>query len=57
MMWVLSETYAFKSVLSAQDDYCAWIGIRSTASILLKARCNHVKVCTDPDLRVPADHV
>jgi hypothetical protein len=24
--WVLSETRAFKSVLSAQEDYCAWIG-------------------------------
>jgi hypothetical protein len=43
MMWVLSETYAFKSVLSAQDDYCAWIGIRSTASILLKVGRNHVR--------------
>jgi hypothetical protein len=57
MRWVLNETRAFRSVLSVREDYCAWIDARSTASILLKARCNHVKVCTDPDLRVPADHV
>jgi hypothetical protein len=24
--WVLSETHAFKGVLSAREDYCAWIG-------------------------------
>jgi hypothetical protein len=24
--WILSETHAYKSVLSAQEDYCAWIG-------------------------------
>jgi hypothetical protein len=26
MRWVLSETRDFKSVLSAREDYCAWIG-------------------------------
>jgi hypothetical protein len=36
MRWVLSETRAFKGVLSAHEDYCAWIGTRSTASVLLK---------------------
>jgi hypothetical protein len=25
--------------------------------VLLKAGCNHVKVCTDPDFRVSTDHV
>jgi hypothetical protein len=33
MRWVLSETRAFKSVLSAREDYCAWIGARSTTSV------------------------
>jgi hypothetical protein len=46
--WVLSETCAFKSVLSAREDYCAWISARSTASVLLKVRCNHLKICIDP---------
>jgi hypothetical protein len=57
MRWVLSETRAYKIVLSAQEYYCAWIGARSTASVLLKVGCNHLKVCTDPDFRVSADHV
>jgi hypothetical protein len=56
MWWVLSETCAFKSVLSAREDYCEWIGARSTTLVLLKVGCNHVKVCTD-DFRVSADHV
>jgi hypothetical protein len=50
MRWVLSETRAFKSVLSAREDYYAWIGARSTASVLLKAGCNHVRVSTYPIL-------
>jgi hypothetical protein len=37
MRWVLSETRAFKSVLSSREDYCPWIGARSTDSVLLKA--------------------
>jgi hypothetical protein len=57
MRWVLSETRAFKGVLSAQEDYCAWIGARSTASVLLKARCKHMRACTDLDFKVSADHV
>jgi hypothetical protein len=57
MRWVLSETHAFKSVLSACEDNCACIGARSTALVLLKAMCNHIRVCTDPDFRVSIDHV
>jgi hypothetical protein len=57
MRWVLSETNSFKSVLSAREDYCAWIGTRSNASILLKVGCNHVKVCTEPNFRVSTNHV
>jgi hypothetical protein len=49
MRWVLSETHAFKSVLSIREDYCAWIDARSTASVLLKAECNHVRACTNLD--------
>jgi hypothetical protein len=40
MRWVLSETRAFKGVLSAREDYCAWIRARSTASVLLKSGAN-----------------
>jgi hypothetical protein len=57
MRWVLSETCGFKRVLSTREDYCAWIGARSTASVLLKARCNHVWAFTDLDFRVSAIHV
>jgi hypothetical protein len=57
MRWVLSETRAFKSVLSAREDYCAWIGARSTTSVFLKVECNHVRVCIDHDFKVFADHV
>jgi hypothetical protein len=57
MRWVLSETRSYKSVLSAQEDYCAWIGTRSTALVLLKAGCNPVRTCTDRDFKVFADHV
>jgi hypothetical protein len=57
MRWVLSKTRAFKGILSAREDYCAWIGAWSTALVLLKAMCNHVRDCTGPDFRVSADHV
>jgi hypothetical protein len=57
MGWVLSATREFKGVLSVGEDYCAWIGARSTVSILLKAGYKHVKACTDPDFKVPADNV
>jgi hypothetical protein len=55
--WVLNETRAFKGILSAREDYCAWIGARSTASVLLKARCKHVKTCTNPNFKVSVDDV
>jgi hypothetical protein len=57
MRWVLRETYHFKGVLSAREEYCAWIGTQSTASVLLKSRCNQVRAWTDPDFKVSADHV
>jgi hypothetical protein len=41
MRWVLSETRAYKSVLSTREDYFARLGARST-SVLLKAGCNHL---------------
>jgi hypothetical protein len=57
MWWVLSETRAYKSILSAREDYCAWIGTRSTALVLLNAGCNHVRTCTDLDFKVFVDHI
>jgi hypothetical protein len=57
MRWVLSETRAFKGVLSAWEDNCAWIGAWSTASVLLKAGCKLVKTCTNPDFKVSVDDV
>jgi hypothetical protein len=57
MGWVLSETHAYKHILSAQEDYCTWIGVQSTTLVLPKAGCNNMKICTDPDFRVSAEHV
>jgi hypothetical protein len=57
MRWVLSDISAFKGVLSAREDYCSWIGARSTALVLLKVGCNHVRDYTDLDFSVSADHV
>jgi hypothetical protein len=57
MRWVLSETRALKVVLSAQEDYCDWIGARSTASVLLKFGCKHVRAYMDPNFKVSADNV
>jgi hypothetical protein len=51
IQWILSETRTYRSVFSTKEDYCAWIGTRSTASILLKAGCSHVRSCTDPDFK------
>lgn len=57
MRWILSEIRAYKEVLSTREDYCAWIGARSTASVLLKAGCHHVKACTEPNFKVSANSV
>jgi hypothetical protein len=57
MRWVLKETRAFEGVLSAREDYYAWIGARSIASVLLKVGCKHMKACSDPNFKVSADHV
>jgi hypothetical protein len=55
MRWVLGETRAFKGVLSAREVYCAWKSARSTALVLLKAGCKHVKACIDPNFNVSAN--
>ncbi|KAL5647158.1 hypothetical protein ACJX0J_041513, partial [Zea mays] len=57
MRWILSEIHAYKNVLSTREDYCAWIGARSTASILLKVGCQHIKACSEPDFEVSAENV
>jgi hypothetical protein len=57
MQWIFGEVVAFKNILSTRADYCAWIGTQSTASILLKAGCNHMKTCTDLDFEVSIENV
>jgi hypothetical protein len=57
MRWILSKTHAYKGVLSTQKDYCAWIGARSTASVLLKDGCQNMKACTEHDFEVSTDSV
>jgi hypothetical protein len=57
MRWILSETHAYKGVLSTQEGYYAWIGTRSTASVLLKTGCHHVKTCTKLEFKVSTDSV
>jgi hypothetical protein len=38
MRWVFSETRAYKRVLSIREDYCAWIGAQSGASVFSEGR-------------------
>jgi hypothetical protein len=47
----------YESVLLAREDYSAWIGARSSALVLLKDECNHVRTCTDPDFKVSTNHI
>jgi hypothetical protein len=55
--WILNEIHAYKSILSTREDYYTWIGARSTALVILKATCSHMKICTDPDFAVSVDSV
>lgn len=57
MRWILSEIREYKGVPSTRKDYYTWIGARSTASILLKAGCHHVRACTEPGFEVSANTV
>lgn len=57
MRWVFSKICMYKRVLSTLEDYCTWIGAQSTALVLLKVNCQHVKACTDPDFEVSVDNV
>jgi hypothetical protein len=57
MRWILKEIRTYKSILSTWEDYCAWTGARSTASVFLKAGCSHVKMCTKPNFKVSVDSV
>jgi hypothetical protein len=38
MRWVFSETRAYKRVLSAREDYCAWIGAQSAALVFAEGQ-------------------
>lgn len=40
-----------------REYYCAWVGARSTALILYKAGCGHVKACCDPGFALSLDDV
>jgi hypothetical protein len=57
MRWILSETHAYKSVLSTRENYYAWIGTLTAASVLLKVVCNHVKAYNLPDFKVSVDSI
>jgi hypothetical protein len=47
----------FGEVLSTREDYYAWIGARSVASMLEKVDCEHVKIIGKPDFKVSQDDV
>jgi hypothetical protein len=52
MRWIYGEVGAFKGVLSTREDYCVWVGARSTASTLLGVGCEHMKACTCPNFKI-----
>jgi hypothetical protein len=55
--WINDKVVAFGEVLSTREDYCAWIGARSAASMLEKVDCEHVKIIGKPDFKVFQDDV
>lgn len=55
--WVDGEVEAFGKILSTREDYCAWIGIRSIASMLKKGCCDHVKVVGQLDFELSLEDV
>jgi hypothetical protein len=57
MKWIYGEVGAFKGIFSTREDYCAWIGARSTNSVLLKVSYGHLKTCLDPDFEVTMESV
>jgi hypothetical protein len=54
---VLVKLWHSKVSPSTRYDYCAWIGARSTTSVLLKARCIHMKTCIDSDFEVSVENI
>jgi hypothetical protein len=42
--WISNEAEAFEEILSDRRDVCAFSGARGVATILEKARCEHVKI-------------
>jgi hypothetical protein len=41
--WISGEAEAFEEILNDRGDICAFSGARGVATILEKARCEHVK--------------
>lgn len=52
--WI-GEVEAFDEVLSTRGDYCACIGAHVATLLLDKARCEHVKVASQPEFKYYVD--
>lgn len=51
------EIYAFDEVLSSRRDYCAFMGLRSTTSMLEKVRCTHLKYVGSLNFRLSIENI
>jgi hypothetical protein len=55
--WISGEAEAFEEILSNCGDICAFSGARGIASILEKARCNHVKAAAEAEVAFSIDDI
>jgi hypothetical protein len=53
--WISGEAEAFEEILSDRGDTCAFSGARGIATILEKARCDHVKAIAQAEAAFSID--
>jgi hypothetical protein len=53
--WISGEAEAFEEILSDRGDICAFTGARGIATILEKARCDHVKTAAQSEATFSTD--
>jgi hypothetical protein len=53
--WISNEAEAFEEILSDCGDVCAFSGARGVATILEKARCEHVKILAQAEAAFSVD--
>lgn len=55
--YVYGEIDAFEEILCTRGDYCALIGVQTTASMLEKTGSEHVKSISCTDFKVSVDDI